>query len=139
MKKKIIALSLVALLLVSAGCGCKKKEKVNDTNDKTTANTSEGIVKEQVIDNVKFSNVMVLIKNEQTQFTCDAENQGKKDVKAKYLIIHASDANGEEISKMPVALDDEGIKAGETKQISVATDANWSKAKNVTYEFTDEY
>ncbi len=138
MKKKIIALSLVALLLVSAGCGCKKKEKGYDINAKATANTSENVVKEQTVDGVKFSNVMMLIKNDQTQFTCDAANEGKKDVKAKYLVIHASDANGQEISKMVVALDGESIKAGETKQISVATDANLTKAKSITYEFVNE-
>lgn len=136
MKKKIIALSMVALLFVAAGCGCKKKTNTpSDNNTQGTANTSSDVVKEQVVDNVKFSNVMMLVNNKQTAFTCDMENQGKESVVADYLVIHALDANGKELSKLIVTLGE--LEAGKTKQVSVSNDTDLTAAKSVTYEFVN--
>lgn len=137
MKKKIVTLGIVALLMVTvAGCGCKKKTDGYDINAKSVSNTSANVVKDQVVDGVKFSNVMMSIKSGQTSFTCDAENQGKDTVSAKYLVIHANDADGKELSKLIVAFGE--LKSGETKQISVANDTDMTKAKSVTYEFVDD-
>ena len=135
MKKKIIALSMIALLFVSVGCGCGKKEKTTE-KPKVKANTSEDIVKNQVVDDMNISNVMMLIENGQTTFTCEVENKTQKDLTAKYIVVHVNDEKGNEIVVLPHGI--EGVKAGEVKSVSISTDADLSAAKAVTYELTNE-
>ena len=137
MKKRIIALSMVALLFVSVGCGCGKKEEKVDDKAKMKANTSEDIVKNQVVDNMNFSNVMMLIdENGQTNFSCEVQNKTQKDITSKYVLVHVTDASGKELAILTHGLD--GLKAGETKSVSIGTDADLTNAKAVTYEFSDK-
>ena len=135
MKKKIIALSMIALLFVSVGCG--KKEKT-EKKEEVKANTSEDIIKNQVVDDMNITNVMMLIEGGETTFTCDVETKTQKDLTAKYVLIHVTDADGKELTNPPLTHAIDGVKAGQQKSVSITTDADLTNAKAVTYEFTNE-
>ena len=132
--KKIVILTLSALLLVGliTGCGCKKKEK-ETKKDEVKVNTNKEVIKDQEVDGIKMTNTSMVTTNGITKLTTSVTNDTDTDYKLNEYMIIIKDKEGKEIVKIPGYVGDT-IKAGETRTINSSVDIDLSKAASIEYE-----
>ena len=132
--KKIIMMSFTVLLIVGlvTGCGCKKKEKVK-VKEEIKVNTNKDVIKNQEVDGIKMTNTSMVTTNGLTKLVTSVTNDTDKDYKLDEYMIIIKDKDGKEIVKIPGYVGDT-IKAGETRTINSSVDIDLSNAASIEYE-----
>lgn len=134
--KKIIMVSFTVLLIVGlvTGCGCKKKEKVKvKVKEEIKVNTNKDVIKNQEVDGIKMTNTSMVTTNGLTKLVTSVTNDTDKDYKLDEYMIIIKDKDGKEIVKIPGYVGDT-IKAGETRTINSSVDIDLSNAASIEYE-----
>lgn len=124
--KKIIVLCLITVILT--GCKAKKKEDISIIKDK-----DEIIIPEQQVDELKFKNTSLVIKNNKTEFTTQVINETNSDKYVDTFTIIVKDKNNNVITNM-VGYVGGIIKANDSKEIVSNSELNLNKAYNVEYQ-----
>lgn len=132
--KKIIMMSFTVLLIVGlvTGCGCKKKEKVK-VKEEIKVNTNKDVIKNQEVDGIKMTNTSMVTTNGLTKLVTSVTNDTDKDYKLDEYMIIIKDKDGKEIVKIRGYVGDT-IKAGETRTINSSVDIDLSNAASIEYE-----
>ena len=134
--KKIIMMSFTVLLIVGlvTGCGCKKKEKVKvKVKEEIKVNTNKDVIKNQEVDGIKMTNTSMVTTNGLTKLVTSVTNDTDKDYKLDEYMIIIKDKDGKEIVKIPGYVGDT-IKSGETRTINSSVDIDLSNAASIEYE-----
>ena len=130
MKKKILLVSLIGcLLLVTAGCGCSKKE---EQKKDTKINTSKKVIKDQKVEVFKMTNTTLVYENKMSTLTTEVTNTSKETTYIKSFNIVVKDKTGNEMITLLGYIGQE-IPAGETRTITSSTDLDISKAGSIEY------
>lgn len=66
-------------------------KKIAKSEDKIYAHTDEGIVKEENLEGLKFSNISLITENDYTTFTCDVTNTSDSDINMENVDIVLKD------------------------------------------------
>ena len=139
MSKKIIALFLTCGLIFATGCGKKTNDnkKPDDNNGNTTitepsANTEDGVVGEQTIDGLKFTNVTLISEGESTVYTADVVNTTDAAIDVKSFNVTFKDKDGKEIVTILVFVGS-NIAPNESASVSSSVDMSLLNAKSVEY------
>ena len=137
MKKKLItSLSVLLVLGIITGCGCKKKENTKDnTNNqpRISENTNKGIVEDKTVDGIKMTKTSMITNNGETVITTKVVNNTGKDYTLKGYNIIIKDKDGNVIKTLPGYFGSI-IKNGETKELKNSTNADLSEAVLIEYE-----
>lgn len=133
--KKTLITSITMLLVVGliTGCGCKKKTKETKKEDKITVNTEKEVIKDREIDGIKLENTSLVVTNGISKITTKVTNSTDSDYKLDEYKITFKDAEGKEIVTIPGYVGDT-IKSGETKTINSSVDIDLTNAKSAEYE-----
>lgn len=139
MSKKIIALFLACGLIFATGCGKKTTnddKKPDDNKDNTaitepSANTEDGIVGEQTIDGLKFTNITLISEGESTVYTADVVNTTDAVIDAKSFNVTFKDNDGKEIATALVFVGT--LAPNASVPVSSSVNINLLKAKSVEY------
>ena len=136
--KKILALTLVGLLVFT---GCGKKEEENKNNEQNNevieqqpqVNTNEGIVEDKTLEEFSFTNTSMIYQNGQTDLEVTVTNNSENTAYLKEFKIYAKDAEGNVLVTM-VGFVGDNIPAGESKVISSGASIDLTKAVRIDYE-----
>ena len=100
MKKKIGIILVACLAMFATGCGCdKKEEKVEKKEDEVTVNTSEDIVKDQVVEGLKLTNTSLSSQNGMATLVTEVSNNTGKDEYLLSFNIYIKDKDGNVIAE----------------------------------------
>lgn len=100
MKKKIGIILVACLAMFATGCGCdKKEEKVEKKEDEVKVNTSEDIVKDQVVEGLKLTNTSLSSQNGMTTLVTEVSNNTGKDEYLLSFNIYIKDKDGNVIAE----------------------------------------
>ena len=125
----IIVLCILFVIFTS------NKNRVSIIQDnKIFANTSEGIIKEEEYDGIKFSNISMLTKDDKTTFTADVTNVSNSEITKEKLHVVLKNGDGKEVIKF-LAYFPGGLKKNETKTITAFADGSFKEAE--VKEITD--
>lgn len=101
MKKIVIGICTIMLLLGVTGCGCSKEKKPEEIIDKPAeGNTNEGVIKDQIVGNLKLTNTSLIIENGQSQLTTTVTNDTDTDIRVETFDIYVKDENGNIITTL---------------------------------------
>ncbi len=103
-----------------------------ETQEKAHANTNENIVKEQVIDNYKFSNTSLVMENGTSVFKTDVTNLQNVSRELKTFNIVLYDKNDKEIVTL-LGYVASTLEANETKTVISNTDQDLTDAYYLKY------
>lgn len=146
MNKKVIIFIAIAIVLIIGIVAIssnkdekdKPEEKVDlsnttyiSTKDGEKVNTSEALLKEKMVNGLKFTNIQITTnKNGKTTILADVENTNAEATKLQFVTISILDKQGQEMSKvdgMIVALD-----SGQKTQLNAGVPSSSIEA----YDFT---
>ena len=100
MKKKIGIILVACLAMFATGCGCdKKEEKVEKKEDEVKVNTSEDIVKDQVVEGLKLTNTSLSNQNGMATLVTEVSNNTGKDEYLLSFNIYIKDKDGNVIAE----------------------------------------
>ncbi len=100
MKKKIGIILVACLAMFATGCGCdKKEEKVEKKEDEVKVNTSEDIVKDQVVEGLKLTNTSLSSQNGMATLVTEVSNNTGKDEYLLSFNIYIKDKDGNIIAE----------------------------------------
>ncbi|HIU23235.1 MAG TPA: hypothetical protein IAD49_06605 [Candidatus Fimihabitans intestinipullorum] len=100
MKKKIGIILVACLAMFATGCGCdKKEEKVEKKEDEVKVNTSEDIVKDQVVEGLKLTNTSLSSQNGMATLVTEVSNNTGKDEYLLSFNIYIKDKDGNVIAE----------------------------------------
>ncbi len=100
MKKKIGIILVACLAMFATGCGCdKKEEKVEKKEDEVKVNTSEDIVKDQVVEGLKLTNTSLSSQNGMATLVTEVSNDTGKDEYLLSFNIYIKDKDGNIIAE----------------------------------------
>lgn len=91
---------------------------------------SNEIIKEQVIDNLKFSNVSLIVMNGESHFYATVTNQNQTDYKINNLSINLL---GDDVDYKALALSNITLNPGAKTEIQLTIDADLTNTKSVKY------
>ena len=100
MKKKIGIILVACLAMFATGCGCdKKEEKVEKKEDEVKVNTSEDIVKDQVVEGLKLTNTSLSSQNGMATLITEVSNDTGKDEYLLSFNVYIKDKDGNVIAE----------------------------------------
>ena len=100
MKKKIGIILVACLAMFATGCGCdKKEEKVEKKEDEVKVNTSEDIVKDQVVEGLKLTNTSLSSQNGMATLVTEVSSNTGKDEYLLSFNIYIKDKDGNVIAE----------------------------------------
>lgn len=100
MKKKIGLILVACLAMFATGCGCdKKEEKVEKKEDEVKVNTSEDIVKDQVVEGLKLTNTSLSSQNGMATLITEVSNDTGKDEYLLSFNVYIKDKDGNVIAE----------------------------------------
>lgn len=136
MKKRYI-LGLIVFVLLTSGCACtNKKEEKEELPIVTEA--SKEVVKEQVVDGIRFRNASLVVTDGMTSFRVTLENTVTTVKKISHLKIIFKDENGLVLKEFN-RYDFENMKKGETQNVSLDNiSMDLSNTKIITYEIEED-
>ena len=98
--KKIGIILVACLAMFATGCGCdKKEEKVEKKEDEVKVNTSEDIVKDQVVEGLKLTNTSLSSQNGMATLVTEVSNNTGKDEYLLSFNIYIKDKDGNVIAE----------------------------------------
>ncbi len=112
-------IALTAGLIVSGKLSTKEKIAIKDKSG-IVANTNEGIIKEEVYENLKFSNISLITKDGYSTFSADVTNTSNEDSNIADVNIVLKDKDGNTVITLRGNIGDT-LKAGETRTITAVT------------------
>ena len=139
MKKALItSLSLLLILGISTGCGCKKKDKTNkDDKQEETYNTNEGVIEDKEVEGLKLTNTSLVSTENSATLVTSVSNPTDEDKEVRIFYIHVKDKNGDEIVTLQGYVGGV-VPAGQTREITSNVDRNLSNAYTVEYELVED-
>lgn len=128
MKKfKNVLLVMVLLLVVVTGCGKKDLE--------SSANTNEGMVKNQLVDGISFTNTSVVVdKDNKTKLSVTLTNTNKENKKVAKVNAIVKDKDNKQIVTFD-GIVGKDLKPEETFVLSVMLDASLTDGYTIEYSF----
>lgn len=111
--------ALTAGLVVSNKLSTKEKIAIKDKSG-MVANTKEGVIKEEVYENLKFSNISLITKDGYSTFSADVTNTSNEDSNIADVNIVLKDKDGNTVITLRGNIGDT-LKAGETRTITAVT------------------
>jgi uncharacterized protein YcfL len=137
-KNIVISISLLLILELVTGCGCKKKEiknndKINNEKEQIIVNTNEEVIRNQEVDGIKMTNTSLVTKNGESNLIASVTNDTNEDYYLKEYTMIFKDKQGNVIAQIPGYVG-EVIKAGETKTIDSTTNYDIANAYSLEYE-----
>ena len=138
MKKTfLMTLSLVLVVGLVVGCGCKKKDDSKKGNKEkqpvVKTNTEPEVIKDREVDGIKLTNSSVITTDGVTDITTSVTNPTSEDYHLDEFKIIVKDKNGDVMITLPGYVGDV-IKAGETRTIRSSVSMDLSNAKSIEYE-----
>lgn len=130
--KKIVIVLAVMLLMSVTGCG-KKQEEQNPTIE---GNTNEGIIQDQTVGNLKFTNTALIVENGQSKLTTLVTNDTDEDIRVETFDIYVKDASGKTLTVL------QGYVGGivpkhEARQVISQCSIDLSHATNIEYQINE--
>ncbi len=142
MKKNIEKLLLLTLaVMLVTGCGSKKNVDKKGENEATNSeeeivvNTNEDVVKDQIFDNLSFTNTSVTKINGVSRIETQIKNETGADYYLEEFVITFLDGDGSVIAVLPGYVG-EVIRNGQTYNIDSSTDIDLSNAAKIEYSVT---
>lgn len=131
--KKIGILALAAFMLIATGCGCNKKEEVEETKEpETIVNTEENVIKDQEFEGLTMTNTSLVVTDGISSLVTEVSNNTGADYYLNEFKIIVKDADGNEMTTLPGYVG-EVIPNGETRTINSSIDIDLSKAASIEY------
>ena len=121
--KKILL--IVLSLLVITGCSCNKKEQKNNNN--------RSVIKDQIFDKLKFTNLSIKVNNGVTTVITRVENNTGVDLESTEFSIIIKDKNGNEIDILNAKID-AFVKNGEYMDITSKTNKDIKEVAIIEYK-----
>ena len=133
----IIFLVVVIALIVGIIISFKfNKEKISIAKEpKIVANTKEGIIKEEIYENLTFNNISLITEDGYTTFTADVTNTSAENSTISDVDIVLQDKDGNEVITLRGNIG-EPLKPNETRTITSVTKG---ELKNVTTKVIAKY
>ena len=134
--KKLLALSLVGLLIIS---GCNKKEEPPKEEPKQPEvegpqiNDKEDVINDKTLEEFTFTNTSMVYENGTTTLETTVTNTSNATSFLQEFLIHVKDEDGKEIVTLKGFVGD-NIPAGESKVITSGASANLTNAHSISYE-----
>ncbi len=126
-KNYLIAV-LATIIALIAGLTISDKlinNKIADNTDSgIVANTKEGIIKEEVYEGLKFSNISLITENGYTTFSADVTNTTDTDNNISDVNIELKDKDDNTVITLRGNIGDT-LKSGETRTITAVTKGNF--------------
>lgn len=136
MKKRYI-LGLIVCVLLTSGCACTNKKEEKEELP-TVTEASKDVVKEQVVDGIRFRNASLVVTDGMTSFRVTLENTVTTVKKISHLKIIFKDGNGLVLKEFN-RYDFENMKKGETQNVSLDNiSMDLSNTKMITYEIEED-
>ena len=129
MKNKIIV-SIFIILFVTTGCAKTNKEEV--IKNKLKYNTSENIIKEQQIGDIKISNISLTYKDNNSTFKSTITNITQEAIYLNEIHIIVKDKNNTEIVKL-IGFIGKNLESNKKEVIVTSTSIDLSNANSVEY------
>ena len=131
--KKIGIILIACLAMFATGCGCdKKEEKVEKKEDEVKVNTSEDIVKDQVVEGLKLTNTSLSSQNGMATLVTEVSNNTGKDEYLLSFNIYIKDKDGNVIAEN-IGYVGEVIPNGTSRTITSSWDQELVGATAVEY------
>lgn len=115
--KVILAALLFVLIIVPLVLNNKNIIKKLNRNKNIYYHEEKGIIKEEQIDGIKFTNISLITKNNQTTFSADVTNVSKEDIKTENLNVDLINKKKQTVITL-VANIPNGLKKGESKRVT---------------------
>ena len=133
----IIFLVVVIALIVGIIISFKfNKEKISIAKEpKIVANTKEGIIKEEIYENLTFNNISLITEDGYTTFTADVTNTSAENSTISDVDIVLQDKDGNEVITLRGNIG-EPLKPNETRTITSVTKG---ELKDVTTKIIAKY
>ena len=131
--KKIGIILIACLAMFATGCGCdKKEEKVEKKEDEVKVNTSEDIVKDQVVEGLQLTNTSLSSQNGMATLVTEVSNDTGKDEYLLSFNIYIKDKDGNVIAEN-IGYVGEVIPNGTSRTITSSWDQELVGATAVEY------
>ena len=139
MKKKNILIVLCVLLIVGLSFLFifNRKGKNNKKEEKVFSHMEAGIVEEEVVSGLKFSNISMITDNGYTTFTCIVTNTNDQVSGAESVSIILEDNNGNEAFTLYGSID-KNLKPGESTTIVASAKGEFRNIKSKSFKIDDK-
>ncbi len=132
MKKIGIGFVIAILLLGVTGCGCSKKEEKKPEDNQVHGNTNEGVIQDQELGSLKFTNTALVMENGRSKLTTLVTNDSDEDVQVENFNITVKDVDGNPIVVL------QGYVGGvvpkrETREVVTECSIDLSHAASIEY------
>ncbi len=137
MKKIGIGFLITIFLLGMAGCGCSKTNEPKPEENKTHGNTNEGVIKDQELGDLKFTNTALVMEDGMSRLTTLVTNNSDEDIQVETFDIIVKDVNGNTIVVL------QGYVGGvvpkrEIREVVTECSIDLSHATNIEYSIRNE-
>ena len=144
MSKKVIIFNVIVILIIGIVVISSNKGKEDDskkidlsnttyvsTKDGEKVNTSEALLKEKMVNGLKFTNIQITTnKNGKTTILADVENTNAEATKLQFVTISILDKQGQEMSKVDGMII--ALEPGQKTQLNAGVPSSSIEA----YDFT---
>lgn len=97
MKKIGIGFLVTIFLVGMTGCGCSKTNDTKPEENKTHGNTNEGVIKDQELGSLKFTNTALVMEDGMSKLTTLVTNNSDEDIQVETFDITVKDVDGNTI------------------------------------------
>lgn len=131
--KRILQISIIIVLSLSLITGCGTKKEENNTKNEENYNTNEGVIKDQKVGELKFTNTSLLTTENNSTLVTMVTNPTDEDIEIRIFKINVKDKNGKTLATL------EGYVGGvipskESREITSNVDINLDSATAIEYE-----
>lgn len=137
MKKIGIGFLVTIFLLGMTGCGCSKKEEVKPEENTAHGNTNEGVIKDQELGALKFTNTALVIDDDKSKLTTLVINESDEDIQVENFDIIVKDIDGNTIVVLQGYVGGV-VPKGELREVVTDCSIDLSHATNIEYSIRNE-
>ena len=132
MKKGIkIIISMLLVVRLVTGCGCKKKEKSEEEKIKT--NEKEEFKKAQNINGIEISNINLTYENNMSTFTATVTNKTKVVKRVGIIDIIIKDKENKEVVTLKGMID-RNLNVNESASINASTNIDLTSYEKIEFK-----
>ena len=132
MKKGIkIIISMLLVVGLVTGCGCKKKEKSEEEKIKT--NEKEEFKKDQNINGIEISNINLTYENNMSTFTATVTNKTKVVKRVGIIDIIIKDKENKEVVTLKGMID-RNLNVNESASINASTNIDLTSYEKIEFK-----
>ena len=132
MKKGIkIIISMLLVVGLVTGCGCKKKEKSEEEKIKT--NEKEEFKKAQNINGIEISNINLTYENNMSTFTATVTNKTKVVKRVGIIDIIIKDKENKEVVTLKGMID-RNLNVNESASINASTNIDLTSYEKIEFK-----